>query len=49
VRSDVTDDAWLVLLHDWVVTAEHDGGYVLGRCAVCGVESLLDLAPSTSS
>lgn len=33
------------LLHDWVVAAEHDGGYVLGRCVVCGEQSLLDLAP----
>ena len=39
------DDPLLVLLHDWVVTAEHDGGYVLGRCSVCGDETLLDLVP----
>lgn len=39
------DDTLLQLLHDWVITAEHDGGYVLGRCAVCGDESLLDLMP----
>lgn len=39
----MTDEDLAVLLHDWTVTAEHDGGYVLGRCHVCGMESLLDL------
>lgn len=38
-------DPFSVLLHDWQVTAEHDGGYVLGRCLVCGLEELLDLLP----
>jgi hypothetical protein len=33
----------LLLLHDWTVTAEHDTGYVLGQCRVCGLEDLLDL------
>lgn len=43
----MTDDqALLLLLHDWVVTAEHDGGYVLGRCSVCGDQALLDLVPA---
>ena len=40
------DEELLTLLHDWVVTAEHDGGYVLGRCALCGDEALLDLDPA---
>lgn len=40
------DDRLMQLLHDWVVTAEHDAGYVLGRCSVCGDESLLDLVPA---
>jgi hypothetical protein len=42
----ITDQQLFDLLHDWVVTAEHDGGYVLGRCALCGDEALLDLGPT---
>jgi hypothetical protein len=38
----VSDDELLVLLHDWTVLGEYDGGYVVGRCAVCGLEELLD-------
>jgi hypothetical protein len=38
-------DPFDALLHDWVVVAEHDGGYVLARCSVCGNEGLLDMAP----
>ena len=34
----ITDQQLFDLLHDWVVTAEHDGGYVLGRSV-----TLLDL------
>ena len=36
----------LQLLHDWRVLGEYDGGYVLGRCMVCGREDLLDTRPS---
>lgn len=36
----------LLLLHHWTVVAEHDGGYVLGQCQVCGLEDLLDLVPA---
>lgn len=39
----MTDEEALVLLHHWRVLAEHDAGYVLGRCTVCGTEDLLDL------
>ena len=31
---------WEELLHDWQVRSEHDGGYVLVRCRVCGTETL---------
>jgi hypothetical protein len=31
---------WEELLHDWQVRSEHDGGYVLLRCRVCGTDSL---------
>lgn len=41
----MTDD-WTALLHEWVVTSEHDAGYVLGRCRVCGLEELLDVDPA---
>jgi hypothetical protein len=41
----MTDDELLVLQHDWRVLAEHDGGYVLGRCLVCDSVDLLDLEP----
>lgn len=43
----MTDEALLALLHEWGVTAERDGGYILSRCGMCGVEELLDLAPAT--
>lgn len=33
---------WAVLLHDWVVRAEYDAGYVLLRCRICGEENLAD-------
>ena len=33
----------VVLLHDWTVLGEYDAGYVVGRCAVCGREDLLEL------
>lgn len=39
-------DLFDALLHDWQVVAEHDAGYVLGRCSVCGAEGLLDAAPA---
>ena len=39
----------LLLLHDWRITAEHDTGYVLGQCRVCGLEDLLDLVPAGES
>ena len=42
----MTDEELRSLLHQWVVTAEHDAGYVLGRCTVCEVEDLLDLTPA---
>lgn len=29
---------WEELLHDWQTRAEHDGGYSLLRCRVCGTE-----------
>jgi hypothetical protein len=41
----MTDDELLLLQHDWHVLAEHDAGYVLGRCRVCATEDLLDLVP----
>ena len=31
---------WEELLHDWQVRSEHDGGYVLLRCRVCGTDTL---------
>jgi hypothetical protein len=37
------DEDLLLLLHDWTVLGEYDGGYVLGRCGVCGQEELLDV------
>lgn len=40
-------DIWQVLLHDWNVLAEYDGGYTVGRCRVCGEEELLDLRVPT--
>jgi hypothetical protein len=30
--------AWVELLHDWRTVSEHDGGYALLRCQVCGTE-----------
>jgi hypothetical protein len=36
----------LLLLHHWAVVAEHDAGYVLGQCRVCGLQELLDLVPA---
>ena len=41
----MSDDELLVLLHDWMVVGEYDAGYVVGRCAVCGTEDLLDQSP----
>ena len=41
----MNEDELLLLQHDWQVTAEHDAGYVLGRCRVCSLEDLLDLVP----
>lgn len=38
----MTDDDLLPQLHTWTVVAEYDGGYVVGRCTVCGIEELLD-------
>lgn len=29
---------WEELLHDWQTRSEHDGGYSLLRCRVCGTE-----------
>lgn len=29
--------------HEWVVVAEFDAGYVIGRCQVCGEQDLMDL------
>jgi hypothetical protein len=29
---------WDELLHDWQLRSEHDGGYSLLRCRVCGTE-----------
>lgn len=29
---------WDELLHDWQTRSEHDGGYSLLRCRVCGTE-----------
>ena len=43
----MTDEGLLLLLHDWTIMVEHDGGYVLARCAVCGREDLLNLVPAT--
>lgn len=43
------DPQLLQLLHDWVVVAEYDAGYVLARCAVCSEESLVDLMPAGPS
>ena len=38
-------DRWAVqLLHDWVVVAEYDAGYVLVRCAICLEETLADVS-----
>lgn len=39
----MSDDELLLLVHDWAVLGEYDGGYVLGRCGVCGIEELLDM------
>ena len=32
------DVRWDELLHDWQVRSEHDGGYSLLRCRLCGTE-----------
>ena len=45
----MTDDELLLLQHDWRIMAEHDAGYVLGRCSVCSVEELLDLTAQLTS
>jgi hypothetical protein len=45
----MTDEDVLMLLHSWRITAEHDGGYVLGRCSTCRLEELLDLTPSRTA
>ena len=29
--------------HEWIVVAEFDAGYVVGRCRSCGREELLDV------
>jgi hypothetical protein len=29
--------------HEWAVVAEFDAGYVIGRCAHCGEQELLDV------
>ena len=29
---------WGELLHDWRVLSEHDGGYTLLRCRICGTD-----------
>jgi hypothetical protein len=42
----MTDEELLVLTHTWRITAEHDGGYLLGRCSTCGLEDLLGLVPT---
>ena len=34
----VADARWDELLHDWQVRSEHDGGYSLLRCRLCGTE-----------
>ena len=31
---------WEELLHDWQTRSEHDGGYTLLRCRVCGTDTL---------
>ena len=36
------DHGWVALLHDWVVRAEYDAGYILLRCSICGEEGLAD-------
>jgi hypothetical protein len=43
--ATLTEADLLQLLHDWRVVGEYDGGYVLGRCDVCGREELLDVMP----
>lgn len=45
----MSDLVWSWLLHDWVVRAEYDAGYVVLRCSVCGEESLADLPRSEAS
>ena len=30
--------------HEWVVVAEFDAGYAIGRCQACGQQDLLDVA-----
>jgi len=39
----MSDDDLRLLLHYWAIVAQHDGGYLLGRCRVCGLEDLLDV------
>jgi hypothetical protein len=43
----MSEDLLDVLLHEWTIIAQHDGGYVLGRCRVCGQEDLLDVDAAT--